>query len=158
MSLCACGANKEFSECCGPFLEQQQIPQTPEQLMRSRYTAYSMCNIDYIKETMRGKAAIGFDAQHAKEWAEQVTWLKLDVIRSYNENPDLGFVEFTAHFLEHNKKNQLHELSEFHRINNQWFYVDGSERELAPKSKRPARNSPCPCGSGRKFKNCHENQ
>jgi uncharacterized protein YecA (UPF0149 family) len=25
----------------------------------------------------------------------------------------------------------------------------------APKAKRPERNDPCPCGSGRKYKRCH---
>jgi SEC-C motif len=33
--------------------------------------------------------------------------------------------------------------------------VRQSSRPIPSKAKRSKRNSPCPCGSGRKFKNCH---
>lgn len=32
---------------------------------------------------------------------------------------------------------------------------EGFDFKLAPGSKRPGRNDPCPCGSGKKFKKCH---
>ena len=52
----------------------------------------------------------------------------------------------------------IHELSEFHREDNLWFYADGVNKESSAKSNRQkiTRNSPCPCGSGKKFKNCHD--
>jgi preprotein translocase subunit SecA len=34
---------------------------------------------------------------------------------------------------------------------------EGARRPVQPivKDKMPGRNDPCPCGSGKKFKNCH---
>ena len=32
---------------------------------------------------------------------------------------------------------------------------EAQRREPIVKSKMPGRNDPCPCGSGKKFKNCH---
>lgn len=39
------------------FIPNQKILSTPEELMRSRYTAYNQVNIDYIARTMRSPAA-----------------------------------------------------------------------------------------------------
>ena len=39
---CVCGSRQQFSECCEPLLNEVQPAKTPEQLMRSRYSAYSL--------------------------------------------------------------------------------------------------------------------
>jgi len=158
MSFCPCGSQKNYEDCCGLFIEKKHKPQTPEQLMRSRYTAYSMANTEYIKNTMKGKPLINFNESEAKQWAQTVIWTGLKVIQSYDETPEKGFVEFSAHFMEGNQLNIIHELSEFHRENNLWFYADGVNKDSSAKSNRQkiTRNSSCPCGSGKKFKNCHD--
>lgn len=157
MSLCPCGSEKAYENCCGLYIDNKQHPQTPEQLMRSRYSAYSLAKIDHIKNTMKGKALIGFNALEAQQWTEQVTWLGLEVIQAEPTTSDVGFVEFAARFRENNKIQVIHEVSEFHREEGFWFYVSGSTKQGSPKIKKPkvARNAPCPCGSGKKYKNCH---
>ncbi|OGT46890.1 MAG: hypothetical protein A3E83_09030 [Gammaproteobacteria bacterium RIFCSPHIGHO2_12_FULL_41_20] len=122
--LCPCGLTNSYSNCCGTFINNLRQALTPEELMRSRYTAYTMANIPYIKRTMRPPAANNFDATAARKWAKQVTWLKLEVIGTYQEGLT-GFVKFKAHYLQKNKKCVLHEISEFHYNHGQWFYVDG---------------------------------
>ncbi|KTD67884.1 putative SEC-C motif domain protein [Legionella steelei] len=157
MSLCPCGSQNTYELCCGLFLDKKQLPETPEQLMRSRYTAYTMGKIDYIKNTMKGKALVGFNELEAAQWASSVTWINLEVINSSMSGPDKGFVEFAARFSEQNKVQMIHELSEFHKEHGQWFYVSGVHKQGLNKISKPkvARNAPCPCGSGKKFKNCH---
>lgn len=157
MSLCPCGSGTSFEQCCDVFLKNHQKPQTPEQLMRSRYTAYSLAKVDYIKNTMKGKPLLGFNEDEAKIWAQNVTWIGLTVIQSYEETQDKGFVEFSAHFMENNQKKKIHELSEFHKENGNWYYIDGKNKELPIKNikQKVSRNSPCLCGSGKKYKNCH---
>lgn len=81
MNDCPCGSKISYSSCCGLYHSAKAIAPTPEALMRSRYTAYTQANFDYIKATMRGK--------------------------------------------------------------------------LLKNTTPIARNAPCPCGSPRKFKNCH---
>lgn len=156
MSHCPCGSQKHYKDCCQLYIEAHQRAETPEQLMRSRYTAYSMANIPYIKQTMSGAPLIGYDEQAAKKWAEHAIWIGLEIIESRLETPDLGFVEFVATFIEKNQLKTIHECSEFHRKNNCWFYVNGQAKFTAPnKSTHISRNSSCPCQSGKKFKNCH---
>lgn len=158
MSFCPCGSQRTYEQCCGVYIDTEQYPQTPEQLMRSRYSAYSLAKIDYITKTMKGAPLVNFNPQEAKVWAQSITWIGLTVMQSFMETPEKGFVEFSATFLDRNRLKVIHELSEFNKENDLWFYVNGTNRELSDKNnnKKIARNSPCPCGSGKKFKNCHE--
>lgn len=154
--LCACGSEKSYSECCGAFIEGAKTPSTPEELMRSRYTAYTKNNIDYIARTMKSPAADRFNAADTGLWAEKIEWINLEVIASSMDGSK-GFVEFIAHFFQSGKRHVLHELSEFRLDDGIWYYVDGK----GPKDIRRARavtqigrNEPCLCDSGKKYKKC----
>lgn len=126
-TLCPCDSGRLYQECCGPFLRDQAIPKTPEALMRARYTAYSMADIDYIQKTMCGKASVGFNAEDTQQWALSVQWLGLKVIfaSQVNEESNIGFVEFKASFMQLKKRKVIHERSRFHRIDGHWYYVSG---------------------------------
>ena len=125
MSVCPCGSALGYLACCGQYIESKKFPETPEQLMRSRYSAYTLACIPYIKKTMRGKALLGFQAKEARGWAKRVVWLGLRVQNAYFEHPDKGFVEFIARFREGVEEKSIHEISEFQRVKGGWFYVDG---------------------------------
>ena len=45
---CPCGSGKAYAVCCGRFIDQGALPETAEQLMRSRYTAFSLVNEPYL--------------------------------------------------------------------------------------------------------------
>jgi SEC-C motif-containing protein len=124
MTDCACGSKKTYADCCGRFIDSDNVPVTPEELMRSRYTAYTKANIDYIAATMKSPASDHFDAADAKAWAESVEWGKLKVITSTTDS-DTSTVEFEAHFFEDNKHYVLHEVSAFRRDDGRWYYIDG---------------------------------
>lgn len=47
---CPCGG-PSLDTCCGPYLAGRAVPQTAEQLMRSRYTAYTQGNEAYLRAT-----------------------------------------------------------------------------------------------------------
>ena len=83
--LCPCGAKESYHECCEIFHNGLQNPQSPEALMRSRYSAYALKNLTYIKNTMTGKAALGFSLNEAERHQNFGTWLGLDVIKSIND-------------------------------------------------------------------------
>jgi len=157
MTQCPCGSSKNYQDCCGLFIETDKNADTPESLMRSRYTAYTLANMAYIKKTMRGKPLDGFNEAEAETWAKQDEWAGLEVLKSSMEdsNADIGYVEFIASYKDQGKKQSIHELSKFQRIEGKWFYTSGSQ----PKTKSPkpkiSRNAPCPCGSQKKYKNCH---
>lgn len=126
MAACPCCSTKEFADCCAPLLEGTTIASNPELLMRSRYSAYTLGRINYIKKTMRGVAALNFDEKDAKQWARSITWQNLKIINSsWSPFSNIGFVEFVAAYVDKNGAQQLHEKSEFNLIDGQWFYVAG---------------------------------
>lgn len=127
-TFCPCGSNKTYSECCELFISGKQLPSTPEALMRSRYTAYTQANIDYIANTMKDAASRGFNPASAREWASTVTWLSLQVLNASPVTNNKGFVEFIARYRLQNQEHTLHEISEFHLKNGRWYYVDGKLR------------------------------
>lgn len=155
MSNCPCGSNKNYNECCGIYIDEHIKPETPEKLMRSRYTAYTQANIDYILKTMKAPASNHFNAESAKQWAMTVQWLGLEILQTSMFDATKGYVEFMAHFSEQGKKDFIHEISEFHHINGQWYYVDGKHTKPKPSTGiKLGRNDLCFCGSGKKYKAC----
>lgn len=150
MKLCPCGSLQHYTACCGLYLEQGNLPETPEQLMRSRYTAFTREDWDYIKNTMKGKALSTFN-EHNNQSPH--LWITLKIIHCHQETPDTGSVEFIASYLKNSHIQAIHEKSEFRREAEKWFYIDGIHYPCDKQAV--SRNNPCPCGSLKKFKNCH---
>lgn len=148
MQHCPCGTGKYYQECCGVFIEGQQKPSTPEALMRSRYTAYTQANTDYLLKTMKSPAKDRFDAELSANWAKRVQWIRLEVKAASMEDTQ-GVVEFIAYFKEKGKLGTIHERSNFRFEDGAWYYVDGKHLSLNIN-----RNDLCPCGSGKKYKKC----
>lgn len=155
---CPCGSQLLYENCCGLFIEGKQQPTSPELLMRSRYTAYTLANIDYIKKTMKGKPLIGFDDEKITKWAMRVTWVGLHVLNTAVEGENQGTVEFIARYIEGDWLKCIHEISDFKREHTAWFYLDGQHpaSTTATAKQKVSRNASCPCGSQKKYKNCHE--
>jgi len=157
MKDCPCTSDKSFEECCEPYLSGISTPPTPEQLMRSRYTAYTVGNIDYVMSTMKGKVLAEFDKEEAIRWANNSDWEKLVSIDAPNvaEDAKEGVVEFVAHYSVKGESHEFHERSHFIKEKGRWFYTDGFVDSHDPvRVEKIGRNDPCPCGSGKKYKKC----
>ena len=162
--LCPCGTNLTYKNCCGQYIENKAIPQTPEQLMRSRYTAYTLVNMDYIFDTMRGEALKSSSRKDSTEWAKTSKWLGLQILQTSPITSDSndGEVEFIASYQQKNGRIDLKEHSKFERHEGRWYYVGSlSESYNLPERitpvqvvNKPGRNDPCDCGSGKKYKKC----
>lgn len=131
--------------------------------MRSRYTAFSRGEIEYIRRTLAPESRDGFDAEALKESARQVKWKGLKILRTDRGGPEdgTGIVEFSAHYQHGEEAIEHHEISQFRKDEEgQWLFVDGEiQRPSSPGTvKREAakigRNDACPCGSGKKYKKC----
>lgn len=156
MTTCPCGL-QEYSNCCAIYHRGDRVAPTPEALMRSRYSAYALADMDYVKKTMLGQALESFDESSAKVWALSVKWLGLQILRVKTQSNDCGFVEFIARFIEGDKERSIRELSEFQKVGERWYYIDGTYQKPQENSRpsKVGRNSPCPCNSQKKYKNCH---
>lgn len=124
--LCPCGG-AVYAQCCGRFIAKGEVPQTALELMRSRYTAYTLRDEAYLQATWY--AGTRPDLQLAA--ADQgLQWLGLEV-HSHHQKGDDATVEFVARYKIGGRAERLHEVSRFIREEGRWFYVDGSfpERE-----------------------------
>ncbi|KGK08685.1 hypothetical protein BOO29_00155 [Vibrio navarrensis] len=164
MSLCPCGSQLTYQHCCEKAHRNHSNATTPEQLMRSRYTAHVLGLVDYVVNTYHPSC-------HAEEQREGIAesiendWCKLEVVKAEaGSNENEGFVEFKAYFKEDDKQYCLSERSRFVKEEGLWYYIDGTfpdeEAEPDPRlsqsisSLKVGRNDPCICGSGKKFKKC----
>ncbi|WP_220720779.1 YchJ family protein [Agarivorans litoreus] len=149
MLVCPCGSGNDFLQCCQPIITGDCLPTSCEQLMRSRYTAFTLGDASYLWQTHHPDYRQG-DAPQSSTKEDLGQWEKLQIIFSCDfKDGQTGIVEFKAHYREQGQRQILHERSNFKKVNERWFYTDG---EFAPKAL--ARNSACPCGSGKKFKQC----
>ncbi|MGD1990808.1 MAG: YchJ family metal-binding protein, partial [Chromatiales bacterium] len=48
---CPCESGLDYDLCCGRFIDEGALPETAEQLMRSRYTAFTLDRISYLEKT-----------------------------------------------------------------------------------------------------------
>ncbi|HSC76536.1 MAG TPA: YchJ family metal-binding protein [Pseudomonadales bacterium] len=122
LEYCPCGYKKAFEQCCGRFLSGMQYAKTPEQLMRSRYSAYALGGYgDYLLQTWFPATARGLTAVELSERSHE--WYKLDVLNK-SQQGDNGEVEFKAYFYADNRElDAMRECSTFKRIKGCWYYV-----------------------------------
>jgi len=152
MNPCPCCSGEEYDNCCGPYLSGKQDAPTAEALMRSRYTAHTKADIDYIVATWDPNIAKSLNAAETKAWAERCEWLGLQITDKDKgmESDNSGIVEFIATYKFEGKEQQIHERSQFIKDHDRWLYVKG----IPIKNKQQGRNDPCLCGSGKKYKRC----
>lgn len=155
--ICPCGSGKNYSECCEPIIKRTAKAETPEALMRSRYSAYAKAEILWLRDSLEEKQRKDFDEKGARQWSGQSEWLGLKIIQSKIEEPgDKGWVEFSAKFKQDGVAREHHEISEFAFKNGEWLLTEGRMVKPEPvrKEQTVGRNDPCPCGSGKKYKKC----
>ncbi len=122
---CPCGHDVELADCCGRFLDGSTFPQTAEELMRSRYSAYVLEKIEYLKETLWPRYQAGFDAFAVAKWASESHWTRLTVLDCHKGQSGHreGTVLFEASFLSAGKLQTHRELSLFKKQKGRWYYV-----------------------------------
>ncbi len=157
MSQCPCGSGRSLEACCGPLLGGAPAP-TAEALMRSRYTAYVRCDIDYLENSLAPESRSDHDRKSAEQWAKSVEWQELTIVgcEAGGANDDEGMVEFKARFRQGQLDQTHHETSRFRRHDGGWVYVEGKvhHKPVVRSGPKLGRNDPCSCGSGKKYKQC----
>jgi SEC-C motif-containing protein len=146
---CPCRSGATFATCCQPVLHDHRLAATAEILMRSRYTAFTLQNAEYIQASWHSKTrpkTLNFDDH-------PVVWLGLEIhgCQDGSVADSSGTVDFTCSYLENRLLCKLKEVSEFLKEDDLWYYLRGECRVI---KEMIARNSHCPYGSGQKFKRC----
>jgi SEC-C motif-containing protein len=155
--ICPCGSGKNYNECCEPIIKKDTFADSPEALMRSRYSAYAKEEIFWLRDSLEEKQRKDFDEKGAHQWSKQSEWMGLSIIRSeIDEENNSGLVEFIAKYKQGGIAREHREVSEFVRQNGKWLLTEGHMVKSEPvrREQTTGRNDPCPCGSGKKFKKC----
>lgn len=123
LSACLCNSTKQYQDCCQPFHLGTLKPETCEQLMRSRYSAFCLQLGEYLWATyhpdFRGDLTV------AQLSEKSLDWKKLEIINTSSAKTK-GYVEFKAWYLFEGQLHSHHEHSNFVKIQNQWLYCDGT--------------------------------
>lgn len=145
---CPCGQG-DYVNCCQPLHLKKAVADTAEQLMRSRYSAFALQQLDYIVETTALGQQAALDRTALADWSQQNHWLQLEVLKHQPKlDKNHASVEFKAHYHDGTQQQVHHELSYFVRHQGQWYFLDPTtDQHLTMKQ-------PCICGSGKKFKQC----
>ena len=120
---CRCGSRESFSDCCKPLLDGRHSSVTPEQLVRSRYTAYALGGYgDYLLQTWFPATAKGLTAADLSVVTRNWTALK---IFASGVDGNTGWVDFRATHQSASGPSILHEKSVFTCAAGIWLYIGG---------------------------------
>ena len=124
---CPCTSKMSYDRCCGPFHAGTAMPETAEQLMRSRFSAYALGKVDYLISTRPRVKRAGEDREELAQYCKSVSCVGLKIVSKEKggQADDTGIVTFHAS-LQTNGRRSLHiETSSFAREEGKWVYVDG---------------------------------
>ena len=108
---CPSGSDQSYDDCCGPLLANAAQASTPEQLMRSRYTAFVTGDADHLFRTWHPRTRP--DDLRADPGTR---WTGLRILAA-----EADTVEFIASW----EGGAMHEVSRFEQRAGRWVYVDG---------------------------------
>lgn len=144
---CPCGHGDSYTNCCHIYHAGTPAPNAHE-LMRSRYVAFFLKNIDYIIATTAPAQQDLLDKSTLQAWADEMTWTGLEVVSHNKVGKRHAQVHFRAYFDDDGQQGVHDERSAFVKINDHWYFIDPTlPINLTGKQ-------PCLCGSGDKFKAC----
>ncbi len=125
--LCPCGSSRKEELCCSPILDGSRQPTTAEELMRSRYTAYTRADANYLIATLHPSKRSDEDEVNILAWAHNSRFTGLSVIKTKagKAKDNEGVVEFVARFSDADGTYAHREISSFVKEDGKWWYLEG---------------------------------
>jgi len=93
---CPCGLDKTYQDCCYAYHSGEATAQSPEALMRSRYSAFVGRLASYLEATWHSSSR-----PPLLDLSDSPNWLKLQVISS-SVDQNKGQVHFRAFYKDGN--------------------------------------------------------
>ncbi|QGZ62065.1 YchJ family protein [Paraburkholderia acidisoli] len=124
-NLKANGKPPRYAACCGRFIDDHAVPASALELMRSRYTAYVLGDVAYLRATWAPQTCPA-DLEVDPAAPDAPRWLGLAVKRHEQTDETHAIVEFVARYKTGGRAFRLHETSRFTRESDgRWRYVEG---------------------------------
>ena len=121
---CPCGAKATFDKHCQPVILGKTLPDTAERLMRARFTAYSLGDVDFLIKTTASPQRETLDAEELEDYCDSIRCISLKILATEAGGPgdETGMVRFHASMQVDGKRRLHAETSHFHREDGQWVY------------------------------------
>ena len=119
--LCPCGTAERYDLCCGRLHRRSAEARTAAELMRSRYSAYAVGDLDHVWRTWHPRTR---PAEIAPD--PDLTWTGLEIIDvvAGGQDDETGAVEFRASYSRNGQPGVRAERSIFERRRGRWVYVE----------------------------------
>jgi len=158
-NICKCDTGKPYSECCEPIIKGLKTPENAVDVMRARYTAFVIGEIDFIMATVSPSKKSEYDRKSVEEWSRSTDWTDLEIVscKDGGVEHESGEVEFIANYRDKDTMKKHHEHASFVKIKGAWYFEDGrapAVTQVRRETPKIGRNDPCMCSSGKKYKKC----
>lgn len=123
---CPCLSGNTYGECCEQLHRGERIAPTAEQLMRSRFSAFAVGDVEYLLASWHPRTRPA-----AFELDRDRRWIRLDIDGTARGGPfdTEGKVSFVAYYRLDGQWHSQRETSRFERLDRRWFYLDDTQRE-----------------------------
>ncbi|MET0480351.1 MAG: YchJ family metal-binding protein [Mycetocola sp.] len=120
---CPCLSGEAYGLCCAPFHRGQAGAPTAERLMRARYSAFVVGDVDYLLRSWHPSTRPA-----SLELDPELRWYRLDILATRRGGllDDDGVVEFRAFYRSADGRGEQHEVSRFVRDGRAWSYLDAA--------------------------------
>lgn len=154
---CPCGSGERYGACCRRYHRGEEPPDAPT-LMRSRFAAFALGEVDYLWRTLHSKhpdragTPEAFVAELRRN-RQSMKYVRLRVL-DHDELPEAqtARVLFHAELYERGKERSFLELSTFEAEEGHWRYLSGEGSSLPAKAPElngmKIRSFPSPGGRG----------
>ncbi|MFL5320181.1 MAG: YchJ family protein [Myxococcaceae bacterium] len=135
--ICPCGSGEKYRLCCRPFHRGEKEPPTVDKLVRARFCAYALKEIDFLWKTLSPEHADKKSGDELevkrvlRRGANALNFVRLQLLDVDQREPgELSRVLFVAEIFEKGKDHSLIEASNFTHDGTGWRYLSGVTREL----------------------------
>ena len=124
-SPCPCGTGRLAESCCAPVHSGAVQAPTAEALMRSRYTAFVVGDVDHLLASWHPQTR-----PETLDLDPDTVFTRLRVLETVDggESDETGTVAFRAHSRHDGERSTQTEVSRFVRADDgsrRWLYLDG---------------------------------
>lgn len=135
---CPCGSGRKYKACCGLYHAGIQYPDTVERMIRSRFTAYAIGDVNYLwrtthpdNEARAGKTEADFKRE-TLHYCKKVDFTRL-VIHETESEDERGIARGTLtawYRVAGQPEDSFTERSEFVRVDGRLLYLTGVQVDV----------------------------
>lgn len=119
---CPCGSGKKYKKCCKRYHDGLSLPENALLLMKSRYAAYAVGQLDYIIATTDPSGDVP-DRDSIDTFSRSTEFCRLEII-AFEDGKEQATVTFKAHLTRDGKDVSFQEKSLFRKSSDRWLYVE----------------------------------